>query len=364
MKKICFITVTLAIIFIHLFSCTAANPFIAKEVSFIRATSTHKDEKKLSSGKNNFHKMLDLNINFVNEYGNISLNANVYRPHRKIRPKTVVILVPGSGNVSRRGESSGNGVDSYKGSKEIYHLWAKVLAEQGIFVLSYDKRTCTKEINSICQSNPQIDIEQKGIKALAEDLDQVINFTLSNLKSFHKPFRLVLMSSTQGASTISLAQNINQAHGIILFSPIIGDIESMWVEGLAKAIEKSKSEGQKYQLENRKESMVGFFQSLKNNQFPDHANVKGATAKFWRSWMESSIDAMSKYKTSSSKLLLMFSDNDVFSYPPLAIKDSNIISKKFAQVDRNFIANDHIPNDVVSYVVDYIENLSFINDAH
>jgi alpha-beta hydrolase superfamily lysophospholipase len=232
---------------------------------------------------------------------------------------------------------------------------------KGIFVLSYDKRTCSEAINHLCLTNPQNDIEEQGLIALANDLDQVFKFTLDHLKVLKAPIRIVLMSTTQGASTISLSKNLNKLSGVVLFSPIIGDLETIWVNGLAKAVEQSKSTSHKHQLQNRKESMAGFFHSLKNGEFPDTANVKGATVKFWRSWMESSTHVLKTYEKAQIPVLLMFGQNDVFSYHPSAKTLPHITSKNYSKIDRNFVVNNEIPQALVDDVIKYISALPATN---
>lgn len=308
--------------------------------------------------KRDFHQLVEVSIPITHEFGTGDLKADVFRPHKKTMPKTVVIMVPGSGNISRRGEVSSDGVDSYASPIDVNTLWAKALADRGLFVLSYDKRTCTTKINSICNTNDQQDIEQAGIISLARDLDQVYHFALTNLDAHHNEVRVVLMSTTQGAETIALSNNLRSISGVVLLSPVIGDLDTMWVSGLAKAAERSKSDSQRYQLHNRKESMAGFFASLKKGDFPETANVKGATVKFWLSWIEASKNALSYYKQSNKPVFMLFSEQDVFSHHLVSIKPQGAIKvKHYAGVDRNFVSPHGVSEQATEDVVTFINNL-------
>src|SRR5437879_4525762 len=104
----------------------------------------HEAEKEI----NIFQNRLGVTIPIARPDGNyLHVQAEITRPEKKIEPNTLVILVPGSGNVSRRGESASDGVDPYALPIEINSLWSKVLSDNGFFVLSYDKRTCNPSFN-------------------------------------------------------------------------------------------------------------------------------------------------------------------------------------------------------------------------
>ena len=135
-------------------------------------------EKKTKTFKN--HIDVSIPVKLPNNI-TIQVQAEVSRPEKKIIPKTLFILVPGSGNVSRRGETASDGVNLYTKQLEIYSMWSKILAEKGFFVLSYDKRTCNNYARNLCKNNPTKDIDEKGIQALAQDLDQIYDFAANKL---------------------------------------------------------------------------------------------------------------------------------------------------------------------------------------
>lgn len=311
--------------------------------------------------KRDFHRMVETIIPITHEFGQGQLKAEVYRPYKKAEPKTLIIMVPGSGNISRRGELTGDGIDSYQAPIETNMQWAKNFADRGLFVLAYDKRTCSSKINPLCETNDQKDIDQTGISALAKDLDQVYLFAQKNLDADN--VRIVLMSTTQGAQTIALADCLNKVSGVVLLSPVVGDLDTMWTSGLNKASTRAKSEWDKNQLLNRKESMASFFASMKKGDFPESANVKGATAKFWMTWIEASARTLDALEKASRPTLLMFSNNDVFApestrFHEKIKKNSRIRAQFTPYGDRNFIEAGHVPDDAIGDVVNFIQGLS------
>lgn len=254
------------------------------------------------------HERTDLTISLALPSGSALLNAESFRPHKITRPKTLVIMVPGSGNVSRRGENNTDGITTFKNPLDINLMWAQSLADSGLIVLAYDKRTCNSKINPLCQDNWHGDIDEEGITALARDLDQVCAFAENKLEGSG---RLVLLSTTQGAQVISLSNCLKKAAGVVLLSPVIGDLDKLWINGLNNASVNAKSD--RNQLKNRKESMEAFFNSLKKGDFPKSANIKGASLKFWQSWIEASPKTLPKIIESKKPALAIFSAKDFFS---------------------------------------------------
>jgi hypothetical protein len=279
----------------------------------------------------------DLTISLRLADNNASLNADLFKPSRLLNPTTLVIMVPGSGNISRRGESNTDGINTFNHFIDTNYLWAQALASQGLMVLSYDKRTCNAKTNPLCQTNWHKDIDEEGIKALANDLDQVCQYA-SRIGG-----RIVLLSSTQGAQVISLSQCLKDAKAIILMSPIIGELDKMWINGLNHAVTTTPHE--KNQLINRKESTEAFFNSLKRGDFPNSANIKGASVKFWQSWIEASPKTLPRIIDSKKPSLLLFSSKDSFSPLSLITQAKNGIKNSSSRLrivddsDRN-LANE------------------------
>ncbi len=311
-----------------------------------------------------FHQQVEVTIPLTLPDGEGELNADVFRPEKKVIPKTLVIIVPGSGNVSRKGEAAGDGIDIYPEPVELSTLWAKALADRGYFVVSYDKRTCTKKVSTACLNNSQKDIESEGISALARDLDQVYQFIRGKLSLKSDEVRLVLLSSTQGAQVLSLSESAKEASGVVLLSPIIGSLEDMWVGGLTRAHESAHDFNRKNRLANQKESMKAFFTSFKAGHFPDTANIRGASAQFWRTWMEASAKTVERFVSNGRPTLSIFSSKDVFSTPAMIQElkksthtKSGFEVKSLDSYDRNFVAKTEIAPAVIDEVVRFVEIL-------
>lgn len=314
-----------------------------------------------------FHQQVQTTIPIFTFSAEGELNADVYRPQRQSLPKTLVIMVPGSGNISRQGEQGNDGLKSYESEILINQRWAHALADRGLFVLSYDKRTCSSGINPICLDNDQSDIHGRGMVALAQDLDQVIAFSRDRFSKDDKENRIVLMSSTQGAQVISLSKSMSTVSGIVLLSPIIDDLATMWVAGLSRAADRAEEAGhvlERNRLLNRKESTDAFFKSLKKGDFPSFANIKGASVTFWQSWMEASINTLNRLEQSKVKTFLLFSEQDPFVDQKLMSDltkkpalGANIAARSLAGVDRNFLSGQDISDSAVAAVIEFMDSL-------
>lgn len=355
----------LVVIVDHMTGCVSVNRVVeqpARQSVPSRPQAPPAPPPKIKKPK--FHQQISVTIPITHFGGEATLNADIYRPNKKIEPKTLVIIVPGSGNVSRRGEVSGDGIDSYEQPIDMTASWAFALSEKGMFVLAYDKRTCNARASSMCLTNDQKDIDSDGIVALAHDLDQVYAYARDKFNADEKGARIVLMSTTQGAQTISLSTSAKEANGIVLLSPIAGDLQTMWVDGLSSAAEKAHGITKRNRLLNLRESMFAFFEQLKKGAFPETSIIRGASAKFWLSWMESSKNTFSRLLENQRPTFLLFSDADKFSGPSLAKSlerqakaSEKITIKSIAGVDRNFVDNSGVPEVAFKEVYGYIESL-------
>lgn len=312
-----------------------------------------------------FHQHLEASIPLTFSSGaSGEVNADIFRPIKRSEPKTLVIMVPGSGNVSRRGEVVGDGIENFKTTLEMNLSWAKALSDKGLFVLSYDKRTCTGRTNSLCRTNDQSDIDKDGILALARDLDQIYLFAKEKLDAREENSRIVLMSTSQGAQVISLSQCAKNVSGVVLLSPVIGDLETMWIAGLARASEMAERGGERNQLINRKESMTGFFTSLKRGDFPENAHVRGATITFWKSWIDATKNTTPRLKANGRPSLVLFSAKDPLT--PKVItenlrKESQhstaLKVKTLSDNDRNFVSAEGVPDGALREVMSFVKTL-------
>jgi hypothetical protein len=137
----------------------------------------------------------------------------------------------------------------------------------------------------------------------------------------------------------------------------------MWISGLAYAA-KGASSNQKMRLMNQKESMVSFFKSLKAGEFPETSIIRGASVKFWRTWIDASHQTVDIIKKNDRPTLLLFSAEDSFSSPDLLVtakkrigKSSKIYIKNIAKTDRNFVTKEGVSKEALEAVVAFIKNL-------
>lgn len=293
--------------------------------------------------------------------GTGELNADFYKP--KVRPEktTLLIIVPGGGRTSRKGEVLDDGIKSYEMPLMPSEDWAKALAQKGFFVLSYDKRSCKSAINPLCANNEQRDLDEEGIGGFAKDLDQVYTYAVS---AFHKPdMRVVLLSSTQGAQVLALAECAKTADGIVLLSPIVENLENMWIAGLDHTYHHAPA-SEKNQWLNRKESMQAFFNSLKKGDFPETATVRGASVKFWLSWMDASKNTLAALKDLNRPVLLVFSEQDNFTNKEMiktlqnqAKRNKTMSIKTYGNTDRNFTSKQGVPLAALNDITNFIESM-------
>lgn len=302
--------------------------------------------------------IIDLSIPLADNKG--ALNAEMRRPQKRTSPKTLVIIVPGSGKVSRRGEVESDGLDSYPFIIEQNNLWARSLSEQDFFVFSYDKRTCD---SNLCQKNPTRDIDEKGIKALAGDLDDVYKFLMSKLASESEEARVFLMTSAQGAQVVAQAECARHVQGIILLSPVIGSLEEALKGGYHRAQHQKMNLAHKNRLLNKAEEIKAFFVSLKKKgMFPDSAQIRGASIKFWHSWMDASLRTLDMLVALNRPVLVVFSSQDVFSTQDSIANNNkylknkrNFTIKNIENTDRNFITNGELSASAIKEVADFIK---------
>jgi alpha-beta hydrolase superfamily lysophospholipase len=285
--------------------------------------------------------------------GSSKVNATVFRPEKMHSPKTLIIIVPGSGNVSRLGESVGDGIHNYKSSLNLSSLWAEALSAQGIFVLAYDKRNCSL---ANCQKNSQSSLESLGIKALAQDFDSVYSYAKSRFLENNPGSRIVLLSYGQGAQVIAESQSARYVSKIILLSPILGNLEDIWVRGLSRA-SVNQDFYVKTRLMNEAESTKALFLSFKKGDFPENANIRGASLIFWRTWIEAAKNCSVRLSGLNVPTLIMHSTNDSFmtknelNVELKKAKSSKIKAKSIDNADRNFLQNNALSAAAIASVV-------------
>lgn len=322
------------------YACTTALPKMnTKEVNkFVKIRETPKIEKT----KNEFHEELEISITLSRVNGH--LGATILRPIKKSSPKTIVIMVPGSGNVSREGEVSSDGIKNFEKPILVTKSWAKSLTNLGFFTLSYDKRTCGPKNSPLCKTNPQKDIESQGIKSLSQDLDAVCRY-VKETSDMSKNKRLVLFSTGQGAQVIAESECVKEAQQVILVSPLLEDLERTWVLGLKNLKDRETDKALKASLINKEESMRHFFSSLRNGSVPENSSIRGASISFWQSWIKSAKNTLNILRENHIKTLILYTEDDPYFIDFKT--DENILLFKEESSNRYFINNNQISEKLI-----------------
>jgi hypothetical protein len=207
------------------------------------------------------------------------------------------LLVPGAGDVSRRGLRRGDGVNAYASPVAVTSAWQELLGASGASSLAWDKRTCGPNDDADCAKNPQTDLDERGPVALAADVDAACAVART-LPGFDG--RLVLMAHGQGAQVALSSTCAREAAAIVLVNPIPREIDAVLVDALltrhtrkqaeAKASrtpeEKARLTDEAVALRNLAATRQAGFASMRAGRFSREARVDGATIAFWLGWME------------------------------------------------------------------------------
>lgn len=234
-------------------------------------------------------------------------------------------------------------------------LWGEALSNAGIFALAYDKRTCQSER---CEKNDQSDIDTLGIKALANDLDQVCQFVEKNVGA-DAPYQLILMGSGQATQVITASSCLKSASGVVLLTPIVADLEKTLVEGFLEAGNRETSRIKQNNLKNQGESYRDFFANLKKGAFKEDGFIRGASVIFWRSWFLESEKSMAELNASKKPTLILYQQNDPFMaaviLDPVRTRLSKSITlKPLALSDRSLIENSALSKKAITEIIEFI----------
>lgn len=207
------------------------------------------------------------------------------------------LLVPGAGDVSRRGLRRGDGVTAYGSPVAVTSAWQELLGASGASSLAWDKRTCGPNDDADCAKNPQADLDERGPVALAADVDAACAVART-LPGFDG--RLVLLAHGQGAQVALSSACAREAAAVVLINPVPREIDAVLVDALltrhtqkqaeAKAAktpeEKTRLTDEAVALRNLAATRQAGFASMRSGKFSREARVDGATIAFWLGWME------------------------------------------------------------------------------
>ncbi|MCC7108366.1 MAG: alpha/beta fold hydrolase [Deltaproteobacteria bacterium] len=224
-----------------------------------------------------------------------SLGALLVRPKEGRGP--AILMVPGGGDISRRGTRPGDGVSVYAKPADVHVAWAEALARRGALVLTWDKRSCGPNDDPLCTKNPQDDLDAAGPVALAKDVDAACALVRGE-GAFDG--RIVLFAHGQAGQVALSASCAREAAALVLLAPIPRGVDEVIVAGIkdrARDVEKEaaaakdpatrealrEKAGQLRSLAGTREAE---FASMKAGRFAPTARVGGATLAFWKGWIE------------------------------------------------------------------------------
>jgi alpha-beta hydrolase superfamily lysophospholipase len=224
-----------------------------------------------------------------------SLGALLVRPKEGRGP--AILMVPGGGDISRRGTRPGDGVSVYGKPADVHVAWAEALARRGALVLTWDKRSCGPNDDPLCTKNPQDDLDAAGPVALAKDVDAACALVRGE-SAFDG--RIVLFAHGQAGQVALSASCAREAAALVLLAPIPRGVDEVIVAGIkdrARDVDKEaaaakdpatqealrEKAGQLRSLAGTREAE---FASMKAGRFAPTARVGGATLAFWKGWIE------------------------------------------------------------------------------
>lgn len=243
------------------------------------------------------------------------------KPRRETDSSTWIVLVPGSGAPSRKGEQNGDGLRAYAADVEVYAHWARALATAGFPVFAFDKRNCHPRHHSLCRANPTHDVDREGPDALFRDVDAACAWIRAENGDRTK---LVLMSHGQGLSPILRSDCVKKASGLVALSPIPRRIDHVLVHAMEHRQKNAQQEFQATQDPPKKERLQATATSLRNqaatlretfdamerDHFAPDARIRGATLAYWRAWIHQTAHTRDQVKSLKIPTLMLLGKDD------------------------------------------------------
>jgi dienelactone hydrolase len=282
-----------------------------------------------------------------------------------------IVLVPGGGNVSRKGTRTGDGTRDYEAPVDVTAAWGMAAAEAGWLTLAYDKRTCGPKDDPGCAKQPQPDLDAAGPVALAKDLDAACDL-LSGRPDFNGD--LVLFAHGQGAQIALASGCAAQAKAIVLSGPIPREVDAVIVDALryreglllkqakrAKKPKRDELEKQANQLKNRAGTLEATFRSIKGDKFSPDARVQGATIAFWKGWMSLTADTPKLAERAGGPILVVLGEWDL-QYSPEDKERIRALSEggallELEKSDHHLLRRDALTPEVTTAVLDKLRAL-------
>lgn len=205
-----------------------------------------------------------------------------------------VLVVPGGGNVSRRGTRTGDGEIEYGDAIHTSHALAALFVEHGFATLAWDKRTCGPRDDPACDKQPLDDVEREGPRALAKDVDAACAFA----RSHPRAGPIVLWAHGQAAQVALTSTCAADAAAVVLVAPPPRRIDQVLVDGMiqrAKVVDgqakKAKGEEKKaltaraHDMRQRAAQLDETFKAVRAGKFPKDARLMGFPIPYWQGWL-------------------------------------------------------------------------------
>lgn len=330
----------------------------------------------LGCSNHNIKKSYNLNnnINLVNSYISKIVFLNIFIKKNKTtigaelwltknikKYTSTIILVPGSGEVSRRNSQEGDGVNKYTTVIDLNFLLADILCKEGFNVFLFDKRTCFLSRDISCNINYLKINKNIDFDDLILDFDSVCEFLFSYLNENQKN-KLIFFGFNQSTHVILNSKYKNYMSSIIIISPVVEKIDKVIVEGILENSFLSKSKNMKYKMYNKSETVNSIFNAIKSGNFFLNSIIMGVTIEFWKKWFyesSKSFELLNNLKIPS--LFILGSDNKVL--------DKNSKNKIFKlnlnnknkilflnNVDHNLLTNEKLLYRNIFYIMrQYLE---------
>lgn len=293
-------------------------------------------------------KILLFNIPINISSGILSfLGAELWLTNNITRYTSTILIVPGSGNVSRKNSQEGDGIYQYTSPININFLLANFLCKEGFNVLIYDKRSCSPSNDFICNLN-YFDLDKNnGFDSLVNDFNIVYEY-LNNYLPENQKNKIIAWGNNQATHVILNSKYKNNFLGIVLISPIPDSIDKIIVNGLIEQSYLIDNNILKYKLYNRSETINSIFNSIKNNEFSSDSIILGIKIDFWKKWILETSRSDFLFNTLDIPLILVLGSEDNI-YDKYAKNKINRLSigknRKFLYIensDHNLLTNQKL----------------------
>ena len=248
--------------------------------------------------------------------GAMTLKGTLHLPHEGEGPHPAVVLIHGSGPQSRKVSVRGQLNMGFGFELEVFRQLAEQLAERGIAVLSYDKRSCGP-FNK-CASNDYpvptgsitIDTFIDDARAAADHLRKRADIDAD---------RVTVVGHSQGASFVPvLLDVVPELHSGVMLAAAHKPVDGLIADQLGftrKLLEQRRLPAR--DIDRSLAPLTKVVDQLKAVRAGtyDGKTIGGASAEFWRSWMALADRARALATTAKRPLLVIGGTYD-WNVPP------------------------------------------------